>query len=256
MFFPPICQVTQHQPVPIHFVTKENVLLFFKMFWLVNRSFWQVWLLLGVCAIAKVILLRVKRRRRSSAGHVQAAPSADGWHDKEFLSGNEHSWRLAVKLCRSGMRDQIRCFRLKHFSGDSSSQHKQGAIMHAKRAVWDTIGVALWLCLCVGCVSTSNVRNEPRQAVRFESAVGAQVFYQAYIEKTYTRAMWEGPCVEIGLPLQPPYQHREFLTDNVYFNAAVRAADANHDGVISDGEARRYSDSIRPLLDGLVATAK
>lgn len=31
------------KPVEIHWLTMENVLFFFKMFWLVNRALWQVW---------------------------------------------------------------------------------------------------------------------------------------------------------------------------------------------------------------------
>lgn len=116
------------------------------------------------------------------------------------------------------------------------------------------------LCVCLflmasgGCVTTGVVKNEQRDSVRFASATGAQIFYEAYITKNYTHPMGSGPSFAVGAPL--PYRHHVYSTDNVYFNAAVRSADTNHDGVISDEEARVYADSIRPLPSGSVAVAK
>jgi hypothetical protein len=101
-----------------------------------------------------------------------------------------------------------------------------------------------------GCVSSASVRNEPRDTVRFASATGAQTFYEAYLARYYARPT-QG-YVAFGVPL--PYEHHELKTDNVSFNAAVSVADVNHDGVISDEEARAYNDKVKSEREA-VATA-
>jgi len=64
MLLPLISQTMQHQPVPIHFLTTENVLMFFKMLWIVFRSFWMVWAFLLACGAIKLAVIRYGRRRR------------------------------------------------------------------------------------------------------------------------------------------------------------------------------------------------
>jgi hypothetical protein len=64
MLFHILGQATQHQPVPIHFLTKANVLFFFKMLWLVVRSFWPVWAFLLACGAIKLAVIRYRCRRR------------------------------------------------------------------------------------------------------------------------------------------------------------------------------------------------
>jgi len=112
------------------------------------------------------------------------------------------------------------------------------------------------LTICSGCVTTATVRDQPRCTVRFADARAAQTFYEAYIIKTYTRSMSPGMVLEVGVPAQPPYEHLEYMTDNVFFNAAIAAADANHDGVISEDEALQYSDRVRSPQAGNVAVAR
>ena len=128
--------------------------------------------------------------------------------------------------------------------------------MHSGLVLRRVVAGVSFLAVCGGCVSTSTVKNEPRATVQFASPTAAQVFYEAYITKIYTRPMGENFCIGVGVPVWLPYKHREYLTDNVYFNAAVKAADTNHDGVISEEEAKRYRESVRPLPKGTVAVAK
>lgn len=103
------------------------------------------------------------------------------------------------------------------------------------------IGGPICAVLCValcGCMVTyTSVKDTPRVAVTFQSAEGAKTFYEAYLYRYYSQPY--GRKISIGIPL--PYLHSEVKTDNVYFDDAVRAADTNHDGIISDQEARAYS---------------
>src|SRR4029450_7186784 len=110
--------------------------------------------------------------------------------------------------------------------------------------------IVLCLAMCSGCVSTWAVKNEPRDSVRFASGAGAQTFYEAYLGENYTPP--EGSGFGVGVRL--PYEHRDYLTDNVYFNQAVRAADTNHDELITDEEARAYGQSVQPSKRALMAS--
>lgn len=124
-----------------------------------------------------------------------------------------------------------------------------------RRMVISTLLLAL--CGAGGaCVSTGTARNAPRSSVRFASPAAAQTFYEAYIAKNYTRAMGAGSYVALGVPVQLPYEHKEYPTDNIYFNAAVAAADTDRDGTISQDEARGYGETIHALPEGVVAVAK
>jgi hypothetical protein len=106
---------------------------------------------------------------------------------------------------------------------------------------------AMCLLFCigaVGCVQTTSVKDSPRAGVKFESSAGAQIFYDAYLSKNYDRPAKANVLVYVYIPL--PYWHKEIKTDNVLFNEAIGAADTNHDGVISDDEARAYSAKVHP----------
>ncbi len=96
--------------------------------------------------------------------------------------------------------------------------------------------IALLTCLMSGCVTHTAIKNEPRQSVRFSSPQAAQTFYDAYLSANSP----EGDG-SVALFVALPYQHRTVSTDNVRFNSAVRTADSNHDGVISEKEARAFA---------------
>ncbi len=97
--------------------------------------------------------------------------------------------------------------------------------------------------LAAGCVNHTTVKNEPRQSVRFGSPEAAQNFYDAYLASFSPDG---NGSVNIFVP--PPYWHRTVTSDNVRFNAAVQAADADHDDVISDEEAQAYATRMKRRL--------
>jgi hypothetical protein len=106
---------------------------------------------------------------------------------------------------------------------------------------------ALAGCLATGCVTHyTTVKDEPRQTVQFASARAAQTFYEAYIRDHYVDAERDHANWSVDLETVPPYERRDLKTDNVLFNEAVQAADANHDGVISEAEARAYAAKVAP----------
>ena len=107
-----------------------------------------------------------------------------------------------------------------------------------------SIVVVLLAGLLSGCVSRAITQNEPRQAVHFASAQSAQTFYDAYLAHHYPSNYGGNTnCISVMIPL--PYRQYHERTENVRFNAAIKKADADHDGLISDYEAAAYAESVR-----------
>lgn len=98
-------------------------------------------------------------------------------------------------------------------------------------------------CLGTSCVRYTAYQNEPRRKVIFASARAAQNFYDGYVSLGTPYGNGE---VKAGLfianPL--PYWKNTVPTENVKFNAEIQVADTNHNGVISEKEARVYSEKI------------
>ena len=95
---------------------------------------------------------------------------------------------------------------------------------------------AVLVGLATGCVTHTTIKDAPRQSVTFGSPEAAQHFYDAYLAASSPKG--HGSVV-MYVPL--PYWHRTVRRDNVRFNAAVEAADANRDGIISDEEASAFT---------------
>lgn len=96
--------------------------------------------------------------------------------------------------------------------------------------------IALLSCLGSGCVTHITYKNEPRQSVRFSSALAAQTFYDVLLFANVPKGRG---AVTVRVPL--PYGHRTISTQNISFNSAVRTADSNHDTIISESEARAFA---------------
>lgn len=110
------------------------------------------------------------------------------------------------------------------------------------------IATTLIICAISGCVTHTIVKNEPRKNIQFASAAAAQVFYEAYLNHYHpvwpdsTNAMIHNVSVTIHLPY---WQYRT-VSENVRFNRAVEAADADHDGIIAEAEAKAYAAEVSP----------
>ncbi len=96
--------------------------------------------------------------------------------------------------------------------------------------------IPLLTCLTSGCVSHISIKDEPRKNVRFSSPKAAQTFYDAYLSADSPKR-----SLSLGIFVPLPYRHQTVSTDNVRFNSVVQKVDSNHDGVISDKEARAFA---------------
>ena len=97
--------------------------------------------------------------------------------------------------------------------------------------------------LLTGCITNRTIKDEPRQSVAFASAHAAQTFYNTYLALNHPSETSKGD-VSFGFPL--PYHHYTVRTENLRFNDAIRSADTDHDGIISDAEADTYAKKIKP----------
>ena len=92
--------------------------------------------------------------------------------------------------------------------------------------------------LSVGCVSVTTVKDEPRKSVLFASQKAAETFYRTYLADTHTAR----GSFNVFIP--PPYWRYKVPSENVQFNDAIRRADRNSDGIISEKEANAYSAEV------------
>jgi hypothetical protein len=98
--------------------------------------------------------------------------------------------------------------------------------------------VALFTCFGSGCVTYTTYKDEPRQNVHFASPKAAESFYETYLA-TYYPVAKDRHLLVCSVSL--PYMQQKRSTDNIFFNAAVQAADTNSDGIVSDEEAAAYA---------------
>jgi hypothetical protein len=82
----------------------------------------------------------------------------------------------------------------------------------------------------------TTVKDASRQNIHFATPQAAQTFYDTYLSVADPKGHGS---TAVYLPL--PYWHRTVSTDNVRFNSAAQIADSNHDGVISEEEARAFA---------------
>jgi predicted component of type VI protein secretion system len=114
-----------------------------------------------------------------------------------------------------------------------------------KQNIIATAAFAFVLILSVaGCVTRTTTIDTPRQSIRFTTPVAAQLFYDNYrAERHYDHTNW----VSVTIPL--PYRHWTRSTDNVRFNNAVKLADTDHDGDITEDEAWAFAAAMEARLN-------
>ena len=101
--------------------------------------------------------------------------------------------------------------------------------------------ILAYVTVLTGCVTRATVKDEARLNIRFTTPEAAQTFYEAYLAINHPSPQKDTRCVYIPLP----YRHYTVSTDNVRFNAAIRSADSDQDGMISESEAGTYVQKIK-----------
>jgi hypothetical protein len=87
-------------------------------------------------------------------------------------------------------------------------------------------------------VRTTYYKNAARVRVRFESLRATRTFYDALIVRRFPAYEGRG---NVCLAIDAPYSWKTTESADVIFNKAIAMADTNHDGVISEREAKAYA---------------
>jgi len=94
-----------------------------------------------------------------------------------------------------------------------------------------------------GCISTNRTvrREEPRMQVEFENDTAGRLFYESLGHLRGHRGSSESHS-HVSLPIIFDHQTTTIEGESIVFNEAVRRCDTNHDGKITELEARIFSE--------------
>jgi hypothetical protein len=100
--------------------------------------------------------------------------------------------------------------------------------------------------LLAGCIHHEETvyQDVPRANVEFESDKAARIFYEALNEPSNKKERMESKT-EVDIPIVFHDKRRVVSGPNTAFNRAVEICDANHDGRITEQEARVYAENKR-----------
>jgi hypothetical protein len=116
--------------------------------------------------------------------------------------------------------------------------------MKARTIQWLTAAVGVFLL--TGCIHHEETvyRDEARANVAFENDTAARIFYEALNEPARKSERTES-TTEVKLPVVFSDKRRVVSGPNHAFNRAVEICDSNHDGRITEQEARIYAENKR-----------
>ena len=115
---------------------------------------------------------------------------------------------------------------------------------------------ALLCCLSMGCVRYTKINDEPRREVSFSSTPTAQTFYDAYAGVGSVKVKdGKKRSIKAYIWFPLPYWQNTVKSENVKFNEAIQSADADHNGVVSQKEARAYQQGIEDAEKAAVSSA-
>jgi hypothetical protein len=102
--------------------------------------------------------------------------------------------------------------------------------------------IAIASLALAGCIhSTKTVyRDEPRLPIEFENDTAARVFYEA-LSKSAPSGNRSESNTEVSLPIIFEHKERVVQGESLAFNNAVLRCDTNHDGHITEAEARIFA---------------
>ena len=104
---------------------------------------------------------------------------------------------------------------------------------------------ACLLPLVTGCISTHKtvVNDEARVSVTFESDAAARLFYETLSRQPNCGQQQESRT-QFSIPVVLDVERKVVTGPNQAFNQAVARTDTNHDGVITESEARIFASTV------------
>jgi hypothetical protein len=96
--------------------------------------------------------------------------------------------------------------------------------------------------LFAGCITheSNTTRDAERTKVEFENDAAARIFYEALSHENCNEGQRES-TTKFEIPVVFEYKHHVTTGPNAMFNRAVELCDINHDGTITEAEARAFA---------------
>jgi len=97
--------------------------------------------------------------------------------------------------------------------------------------------------LLAGCVTseTNTTRDAERTKVEFENDAAARIFYETLSHGNRNEGQRES-TTKFEIPVVFEYKHHVTTGPNAVFNRAVELCDTNHDGKITEAEAKAFAE--------------
>ena len=96
--------------------------------------------------------------------------------------------------------------------------------------------------LLAGCITheSNTTRDAPRRSVEFENDSAARIFYETLSQGACKDSQGEA-TTKFEIPVVFEYKRHVVTGPNTAFNRAVELCDTNHDGKITEAEARIFA---------------
>ena len=111
------------------------------------------------------------------------------------------------------------------------------------RAIAKLGGWAVGTLLLAGCITheSSTTRDATRTSVEFENDSAARIFYETLSHGACRDTQGEA-TTKFEIPVVFEYKRHVVTGPNAAFNRAVELCDTNHDGKITEAEARIFAE--------------
>ena len=115
---------------------------------------------------------------------------------------------------------------------------------HVKIGILESVLVFASLTVLAGCITHDEtvVRDVERTKVEFENETAARIFYEA-LSKNQTAAKSES-TTRVCIPVVFDTKRKVVSGPNAAFNQAVGICDSNHDGKITETEAKIFAEQV------------
>jgi hypothetical protein len=112
-----------------------------------------------------------------------------------------------------------------------------------KKSIAVFAGAAASALLLAGCITheTNTTRDAERTKVEFENDAAARIFYEVLSRGTCNEGQRE-TTTKFEIPVVFEYKHHVTTGPNAAFNRAVELCDTNHDGKITEAEAKAFAE--------------
>jgi hypothetical protein len=108
------------------------------------------------------------------------------------------------------------------------------------------LAAAMSAIVWAGCIHHEETvyQDVPRASVQFENDKAARLFYESYHQERNRFGRPESKT-EVHIPVVFDHKRRVLSGENIAFNAAITTCDTDRNALISEQEAKLFSELVR-----------